>query len=106
MATPTSIGITLITIATAQSVEVSSKGEVKILTDKDGQFSKAAAQDPTFEFTIRGKGESCPIAIGNMSSGKPTGVTGKAIVTSIKNTTTNDDWEEWEAGGQAFPSAT
>ena len=103
MGAPTNIGITLVTHATAQSAEVSSKGEVKVLTDKDGKFSEAAVQDPTFEFSVRGKGASCPVAL--QSSSAPTGVSGKAIVTSVKESTSNDDWPEWEYSGTAYPSA-
>jgi len=104
MAAPTHIGITLVTEATAQSVEVSSKGDVKILTDKDGNYSNAVVQDPTIEFSVRGKGASCPVQI--KASTGPSGVTGKVIVTSVKESTSNDDWEEWEYSGTAYPSAT
>ena len=105
MAAPTNIGVSLVSHATAQSAEISSKGEVKILTDKSGNYSQAAVQDPTFEFSVRGKGASCPASIkGN--TGAPTGATGKVIITSVKESTSNDDWEEWEYSGSAYPSAT
>ena len=103
--TATDLGVKLVTHATAQSVEVSSKGEVKTLIDKDGNYSQAAVQDPTFEFTVRGKGASCPAQIKD-STGAPSGVTGKIIVTSVKESTSNDDWEEWEYSGSGYPSAT
>jgi hypothetical protein len=103
--TDTDLGVKLVTHATAQSVEITSKGEVKILTDKDGNYSQAAVQDPTFEFSVRGKGASCPVEI-KSSTGAPTGVTGKIIVTSVKESTSNDDWEEWEYSGSGYPSAT
>ena len=105
MAAPTNIGVSLVSHATAQSAEISSKGEVKILTDKSGNYSQAAVQDPTFEFSVRGKGASCPASIkGN--TGAPSGATGKVIITSVKESTSNDDWEEWEYSGSAYPSAT
>jgi len=104
MAAPTTIGITLVTEATAQSVEVSSKGDVKILTDKSGNYSNAAVQDPTFEFSVRGKGASCPVAL--KAATAPTGVSGKVIVSTVKESTSNDDWEEWEYSGSGYPSAT
>ena len=106
MAAPTAIGINLISTATAQSVEVSSQGEVAILVGKDGKFSKAAVYDPKFTFTVSGKGAVCPVSINDGGTGKPTGVTGKAIINSIKNQTNNDDWETWEYSGEAYPSAT
>jgi hypothetical protein len=104
MAAPTNIGVTLITHATAQSVEVSSKGDVKILTDKAGAYSNAAVQDPTFEFSARGKGAACPVAL--KAATGPSGVSGKVIVTTVKESTSNDDWEEWEYSGSAYPAAT
>jgi len=104
MAAPTEIGISLVSEATAQSAEVSSKGDVKILTDKSGAFSQAAIQDPTFEFSVRGKGIACPVAL--KAATAPTGVTGKIIVTTVKNSTSNDDWEEWEYSGTGYPAAT
>jgi len=103
MAAPTSIGVSIVTEATAQSAEVSSKGDVKILTDRSGNYSNAAVQDPTFEFSVRGKGAACPAAI--KAATAPSGVTGKIIVTTVKESTSNDDWEEWEYSGQGFPSA-
>ena len=106
MAAPTAIGITLISTATAQSVEVTSQGEVAILITKDGKFSKAAVYDPKFTFTVSGKGAVCPVLINAGGTGKPSGVTGKVIINSIKNQTNNDDWESWEYSGEGFPSAT
>jgi len=106
MAAPTAIGITLISTTTAQSVEVTSQGEVAILVTKDGKFSKAAVYDPKFTFTVSGKGAVCPATINATGTGKPNGVTGKVIINSIKNQTNNDDWESWEYSGEGFPSAT
>jgi hypothetical protein len=106
MAAPTAIGISLISTTTAQSVEVTSQGEVAILVTKDGNFSKAAVYDPKFTFTVSGKGAVCPATINAAGTGKPNGVTGKVIINSIKNQTNNDDWESWEYSGEGFPSAT
>jgi hypothetical protein len=103
MAAPTEIGITLVSHATAQSVEVTSQAEVAILVDKDGVFSKAAVYDPKFSFTISGKGAVCPVDIGDSTG--PSGVSGKVLVNSVKNQTNNDDWESYEYGGEGFPSA-
>ncbi len=106
MAAPTAIGITLVAEATAQSVEVTSQGEVAILVDKSGNFSKAAVYDPKFAFTVSGKGVECPVSINDDGTGKPSGITGKVIINSVKNQTNNDDWESWEYSGEGFPSAT
>ena len=106
MAAPTAIGITLVAEPTAQRVEVTSQGEVAILVDKSGNYSKAAVYDPKFTFTVSGKGVECPVSINEGGTGKPTGVTGKVIINSVKNQTNNDDWESWEYSGEGFPSAT
>ena len=106
MAAPTAIGITLVTEATAQSAEVTSQGEVAILVDKAGLYSKAAVFDPKFTFTVSGKGAVCPATINASGTGKPSSVTGKVIINSAKNQTNNDDWESWEYSGEGFPSAT
>jgi hypothetical protein len=106
MAAPTAIGITQVSTTTAQSVEVTSQGEVAILVDKSGNFSKAAVYDPKFTFTVSGKGDSCPVSINASGTGKPSAVSGKVIINSVKNQTNNDDWESWEYSGEGFPSAT
>jgi len=106
MAAPTNIGINQVTHATAQSVEVTSQGEVSILVDKAGKYSKAAVFDPKFSFTVSGKGAVCPVSINATGIGKPTAVTGKVIINSLKNQTNNDDWESWEYSGEGYPSAT
>jgi len=105
MAAPTEIGITLVATPTAQSAEVTSQGEVAILVDKAGNYSKAAVYDPKFTFTVSGKGAVCPASINASGSGKPSGVTGKVIINSVKNQMNNDDWESWEYSGEGFPSA-
>ena len=106
MAAPTAIGINLVSTTTAQSAEVTSQGEVAILVNKSGDYSKAAVYDPKFTFTVSGKGAVCPASINASGTGKPNGVTGKVIINSIKNQTNNDDWETWEYSGEGFPSAT
>jgi hypothetical protein len=105
MAAPTKIGIDQVSTATAQSVEVTSQGEVAILVDKAGIFSKAAVYDPKFSFTVSGKGAVCPASINASGTGKPSAVSGKVIINSVKNQTNNDDWESWEYSGEGFPGA-
>jgi hypothetical protein len=105
MAAPTAIGINQVSNATAQSVEVTSQGEVAILVNKAGNFSKAAVYDPKFTFTVSGKGEACPASINAGGTGKPSAVSGKVIINSVKNQTNNDDWESWEYSGEGFPGA-
>jgi hypothetical protein len=104
MAAPTKIGITQVSELTAQSVEITSQGEIAILVNKDGVFSNAVVFDPKFSFTVSGKGSLCPIQINSDGTGKPTAVTGKVIVNSVKNQTNNDDFQSWEYSGEGFPA--
>jgi hypothetical protein len=106
MAAPTAIGINLVSTTTAQSAEVTSQGEVAILVDKSGNYSKAAVYDPKFTFTVSGKGAACPVLINESGTGKPSALFGKVIINSVKNQTNNDDWESWEYSGEGFPVAT
>jgi hypothetical protein len=105
MASPTKIGIDQVPFPSAQSVEITSQGEIAILVDKGGKFVNAAVYDPKFSFTVSGKGALCPTSINAAGTGKPTAVTGKVIINSVKNQTNNDDFQSWEYSGEGFPAA-
>jgi hypothetical protein len=104
MAAPTNVGVTSVTNSEVQSLEISAKCEVKFLVTREGKYGKGAVFDPRMEFSIRGKGSNSnpyPLA----SSPSIAGLSGKIIVNSSKISTTNDDWPEWEASGEAYPAA-
>ena len=104
MAAPTNVGVTSVTNSEVQSLEISAKCEVKFLSNREGKYAKGAVFDPTMEFTIRGKGSNTkPYRVGQSAS--IGSLSGKIIVTSTKQSTTNDDWPEWEASGVAYPQA-
>ena len=84
-----------------ESVDLESKVDVKVLVDSSGVYSTAQAMAPTFTFSVRGKGAS-PVAL-KASSGAPTGASSKVIVTSVKLTKSNEDWEGFEYSGTAYP---
>jgi hypothetical protein len=86
-----------------ESVEISYDSETKMLMDRAGEFSEARVMDVTHGFTVRGAGDT-GVTIGS-TSGAPTGVDGKVVITSIKRTQTNEDFERFEYSGTAYPSA-
>jgi len=99
-------GITLVAGGSTivESVDVDSKVDVKILKASDGTFSAAQSIAPEFSFSVRGKG-TCPVSVGG-STGAPSNVSGKIIITSTKVTQTNEDWDAFEYSGSAYPNAT
>jgi len=99
-------GITLVSAGSSivESVDLDCKVDVKILKASDGTYSAAQAIAPEFSFSVRGKGSS-PVSVGG-SSGAPSGVSGKVIITSVKVTQSNEDWEAFEYSGSAYVGAT
>lgn len=96
-------GISALTGTLIESVEISYDSETKMLMDRSGEFSEARVMDTTHGFTVRGAGDT-GVVIGG-TSGAPTGVNGKVVVTSIKRTQTNEDYERFEYTGTAYPNA-
>ena len=96
-------GIAALTGTLIESVEISYDSETKMLMDRLGEFSEARIMDTTHGFTVRGAGDT-GVTIGG-TSGAPTGVSGKVVVTSIKRTQTNEDYERFEYSGTAYPNA-
>lgn len=98
-------GITLVSASGSivESVDLDSKVDVKVLKNADGTYSTAQAIAPEFSFSVRGKG-TCPVSVGG-STGAPSGVTGKVIITSTKVTQSNEDWEAFEYSGSAYVGA-
>lgn len=106
--TLTQIGIQSVDITLAESVEVTAKIETKPLLDKDGKFATGAAFDPTSDFSVKGRGDlPVGLAIGSDGGSDIEGLfnTGITILTSVKESEKNDDWNAWECSGQNFPNA-
>lgn len=100
-----SFGITLIGAGPIiESLDVESKVDTKVLLDSTGAYSEGRAMNPTFSFSVKGKGTTS-VTVGG-STGAPTGVTGKVIVTSVKILESNEDWVGYEYSGTAYPNAT
>lgn len=98
-------GISSISGVYIESVDVEHKLETKVLVQSDGSFGEAMNYDPSFTFSVKGKGNS-PAGLGIGGGSAPNGVTGMVIITSVKEMQSNEDWEGFEYSGVAYPSAT
>lgn len=96
-------GISALTGSLIESVEISYDSETKMVMDRLGEFSEARIVDVTQSFTVRGTGTTA-VSIGS-TSGAPSALSGKIVVTSVKQTQTNEDFEKFEYSGTAYPSA-
>jgi hypothetical protein len=96
-------GITLVADTLAESVDVSFETDVKVLIDKSGEFSQAQVYDVTGTFSVKGSGTTS-IAVGS-ASGAPSNLSGKVIVTSVKKSQSNEDFEKFEYSGTCYLSA-
>jgi hypothetical protein len=92
-------GITKVTGALIESVDVEHKADLKQLISSDGQHSAARKVDDSFTFSVKGKGD-CPVSVG-VGSG-PSGVTGKVFITNVTFTESNEDWVGFSYSGIAY----
>jgi hypothetical protein len=97
-------GISKLTGDLLESVDVELKAETKELITSAGAHSAARSVDQAYSFSVKGKGTSS-VTIGG-STGAPTGVSGKVIITSITNSQTNDDWQGFSYSGTGYVHAT
>jgi hypothetical protein len=103
MPTANGFGIAAATGATLESVEINYQSEIKSVMTSDGDFSEARISDVTQSFTIRGTGTS-GVSIGG-SGGGPSSLSGQVVITSVKRTQTNEDFEKFEYSGTCYPNA-
>jgi hypothetical protein len=97
-------GITKVGATLARSVDLTHQAEVKQLIAADGTFETARNIDDSYSFSVSGFGDS-PVEIG-ASSGGPTGVSGKQIITKVTLGQTNDGWSTFSYDGVAYPHVT
>ena len=100
------IGINEVSASFIESVDVSKSFETKMIMSSEGGFGAANAFDPKFEFTVKGRGSTTVTAGSDGGALKPASVEGKVIITSVKVTETNDDFNSFEVTGVAYPDAT
>lgn len=96
-------GITQVDGESIESVDVSFETESKVLINASGEFSEAKVYDVTGTFSVKGFGTPTATIGGN--TGAPDLLSGKIIVTSVKRTQTNEDFERFEYSGTAYLSA-
>lgn len=96
-------GISYLAEESIESVDVSFDAETKMLMNANGEFAQARLYDSVGTFSVKGWGTPS-VAVGD-SSGAPSFMTGKVIVTSVKTSQTNEDFERYEYSGTAYLSA-
>lgn len=98
-------GVTAIQGLYLESVDCESKVESKVLLRSDGSFGEAMNYDPSFSFSVKGKGE-VPASLGIAGGPVPPELNGLVIITSVKTMQSNEDWQGFEYSGVCYPNAT
>jgi hypothetical protein len=96
-------GITTVSGALIESVDVEHKGDTKQLIDSLGQHAQARNVDDSFTFSVKGKG-NLPVSVGAIAS-LPSNVSGKAFITKTSVNQTNEDWQGFSYDGVSYPHA-
>lgn len=99
-----SFGITNVEGSCLESSSIEHNSDHKMIMEGDGTFCDAKIYDTSYKFTVKGRGTTS-VTVGG-TSGAPSGATGKVIITSVKQTQTNEDFEAYEYSGVSYPSAT
>jgi hypothetical protein len=90
-----------------ESTEATAQLETKMIMSSDGGFGQAKAYGLTYSFTTKGRGNTTEKAGDTntqlVPSFLPSG--GVCVVTSVKNTEKNDDYNEFEVSGTYYPEA-
>jgi len=104
------LGVGAVTAALVETTEWTKKIEHKIVQKSDGKFDSGKKVDPMFEFSTKGKG-SADLATLLGTDGDadyvPSAISdGVTIITSVKNSQKNDDFNSFEVSGVNYPGAT
>lgn len=102
------IGVQSVTAELIESVESTKNMESKMIMSTEGGFGAAKTFDPTYEFTVKGRGTTTVDAGDTNAAGFipdyiPTG--GVTVITSVKVSEKNDDFNEFEISGTVYPNA-
>lgn len=99
------IGVQSVNAELIESVETTKSLDTKMIMSSEGGFGAGKGFDPKFEFTIKGRGATTQEA-GAAATMTPDGITGgQTIITSVKLTEKNDDFNEFEISGVNYPQA-
>lgn len=104
------IGIQTVVPTLTETLDVSAKVDVAVLTDFEGKFVKAHGFDPKNEVAIKGKGDLPAGLVLGSDGGDDLGEIGQiangvTIVDSTKEVENNESWNAWEATAKNFPNA-
>ena len=99
------IGVQSVTAELIESVETTKSLDTKMIMSSEGGFGAGKGFDPKFEFTIKGRGTTTMDA-GGAAAMIPEGITGGiTVITSVKVSEKNDDFNEFEISGVNYPQA-
>ena len=101
------IGVECVTATLVESVDVSKNIEHKIVKKNDGAFDSGNKFDPTFEFSVKGRGSASESDLGTAAAAYIPDVCGAGVtlIKSIKNSETNEDYNSFEVSGMNYPGA-
>jgi hypothetical protein len=107
------VGIQASSLTLLETVDYSKKLEEAVIMDSDSSFGDAEAFNPIIEFSLKGRGDlPSGIAIGTDGGASGavdlTGIndgSGTLIITSVKQSESNTDFNAWECSGTYYPSA-
>lgn len=107
-ATFNEIGVECVTATLVESVDVSKNIDHKIVKTNLGAFDSGTKFNPTFEFSVKGRGSALDTALGTTgASYLPDQIGGGiTIIKSVKNSETNEDFNSFEVSGMNYPAAT
>lgn len=102
------IGVECVTAALVESVDVTKNIDHKIVKTSLGAFDSGNKFDPTFEFSVKGRGSALASLVGGGGAGYlPDQISGGVtIIKSVKNSETNEDYNSFEVSGVNYPAAT
>lgn len=99
------IGVQSVSAELIESVETTKSLETKMIMSTEGGFGAGKGFDPKFEFTVKGRGTTTQEAGGSPSM-VPDNITGGVtVITSVKISEKNDDFNEFEISGVNYPGA-
>ena len=102
------IGVQSVTGEFIESVESTKQMDSKMIMSSEGGFGAAKNFDPTYEFTVKGRG-STSVEAGDTSAANYIpdylSTSGVTVITSVKISEKNDDYNEFEISGTIYPNA-
>lgn len=101
------IGVACVSATLVESVDVNKVIDHKIVKKNDGAFDSGNKFDPTFEFSVKGRGTASEGALGTASASYlPDQISGGVtLIKNVKNSETNEDYNSFEVSGMNYPGA-